>query len=66
MTIAVNGELREVAPGSTLGALLDALGVRRDGMAVARNDAVVPRALVDDTPLAPDDRVEIIVAVAGG
>ncbi len=66
MTIEVNGEAREVAPGSTLGALLDALGVRRDGMAVACNDAVVPRARVEGTPLAPGDRIEIIVAVAGG
>jgi len=66
MTIQVNGEAREVAPGSTLGALLDALGVRRDGMAVACNDAVVPRARVDAAPLAPGDRIEIIVAVAGG
>jgi sulfur carrier protein len=66
MTIRVNGEVREVAPGSTLGALLDALGVRRDGMAVACNDAVIPRARVDATPLAAGDRVEIIVPVAGG
>jgi len=66
VTIEVNGEAREVAPGSTLGTLLDALGVRRDGMAVARNDAVVPRARVDETPLASGDRVEIIVPVAGG
>jgi sulfur carrier protein len=66
VTIEVNGEAREVARGSTLGALLDALGVRRDGMAVARNDAVVPRARVDETALAPGDRVEIIVPVAGG
>jgi thiamine biosynthesis protein ThiS len=35
-------------------------------MAVARNDAVVPRARVDETALAPGDRVEIIVPVAGG
>ncbi len=66
MTIQVNGEGREVAPESTLGALLDALGVRRDGLAVARNEAVVPRTRFDATPLAPGDRIEIIVAVAGG
>jgi sulfur carrier protein len=66
MTIFVNGKRHEVAPDSTLGSLLDGLGVRRDGTAVARNDQVVPRARVEATSLAPDDRIEILVAVAGG
>ncbi len=66
MTISINGEQREIAGGTTLAALLDALGVRRDGTAVALNDDVVPRAQHDQITLQEGDRLEIIVAVAGG
>lgn len=66
MTIQVNGEAREVAAGATLDSLLDAVGVRRDGTAVALNDDVVPRARHAATELRDGDRLEIIVAVAGG
>ena len=66
MTIRVNGEPRDVADGLTLGGLIAELGVRRDGIAVARNDDVVARGAIDDTALADGDAVEIIVAVAGG
>ena len=66
MTILVNGAPREVADGATLDALLETLGVRRDGTAVALNDDVVPRAHHAATALRDGDRLEIIVAVAGG
>lgn len=66
MTLSVNGEPREIADGTTLAALLDELGVRRDGSAVALNDDVVPRARHGETALRDGDRLEIIVAVAGG
>ena len=66
MTITVNGEGREVDDGATLASLLDAWGVRRDGTAVALNDEVVPRGRHAQTALRDGDRLEIIVAVAGG
>jgi sulfur carrier protein len=66
VTIQVNGEARDVADGATLDSLLDAIGVRRDGTAVALNDDVVPRARHAATALREGDRLEIIVAVAGG
>lgn len=66
MTITVNGESRDVAGGATLDALLETLGVRRDGTAVALNGDVVPRARHAATALHEGDRLEIIVAVAGG
>jgi sulfur carrier protein len=65
MEILLNGERREHA-SATLGALVAELGIRRDGIAVALNDDVVPRARLETTPLREGDRVEIIVAVAGG
>ena len=66
MTITVNGEQRELHEGATLDALLETLGVCRDGTAVALNDDVVPRMRHAATVLRGGDRLEIIVAVAGG
>ena len=66
MTILVNGEERELSQGTTLESLLETLGVRRDGTAVALNDDVVPRTQHASTVLRGGDRLEIIVAVAGG
>ena len=66
MTITVNGEQRDMREGTTLDSLLEALGVRRDGTAVALNDDVVPRTRHAATVLRGGDRLEIIVAVAGG
>lgn len=62
----MNGDAREVPDGSTVEALLRSLDAQRDGTAVALNDGVVPRARHADTPLHEGDRLEIIVAVAGG
>ena len=66
MSITINGEAREIADGATLASLLESYGVRCDGAAVALNDAVVPRARHAETTLRDGDRLEIIVAVAGG
>jgi sulfur carrier protein len=66
VTITVNGETRELPEGATLDALLETLGVPRDGTAVALNDEVVPRARHGTVALHDGDRLEIIVAVAGG
>jgi sulfur carrier protein len=66
VTITVNGAEQQIADGATLDAFLDRLGVRRDGTAVALNDDVVPRAEHGVTALHEGDRLEIIVAVAGG
>jgi sulfur carrier protein len=66
VTLTLNGTSREIAEGTTLDALLGELGVRRDGTAVALNDDVVPRVRHATTTLQEGDRLEIIVAVAGG
>ena len=66
MRLTVNGTERDLAAGATIDALLAALALRRDGVAVALNDDVVPRAEHLTRTLNDGDRVEIIVAVAGG
>jgi sulfur carrier protein len=66
MNVRVNGVERELADGTMLGQLIAELGVRREGIAVARNDDVVARGVIDATPLSNGDTIEIIAAVAGG
>lgn len=66
MRMTINGDARDVASGATIATLLAELGLQRDGIAVALNDDVVPRAGHAQHVLQEGDRVEIIVAVAGG
>jgi sulfur carrier protein len=68
MTILVNGETRELAPGTTVGALLAALeipgGAR--GVAVAVDAEVVPRGCWETTTIDDGARVEVLRAIQGG
>jgi sulfur carrier protein len=66
MRLIVNGAEREIAHGATVATLLEELAIRRDGTAVALNDDVVPRGQHEQRTLNDCDRLEIIVAVAGG
>jgi sulfur carrier protein len=62
----INGESRELEPDATLEAVLAKLRIPPQGTAVAVNDHVVPKAGYATFRLHEGDRVEIIVAVAGG
>jgi thiamine biosynthesis protein ThiS len=64
--ITVNGERREVAPGTTVQHLLDALRVERRACAVEINRELVPRSLHPARALQPGDAVEIVTLVGGG
>ncbi|MEU3895744.1 sulfur carrier protein ThiS [Streptomyces sp. NPDC045251] len=66
MNISVNGEPREVAPGTALDALVLTLTTAPSGVAAALNETVVPRARWAATALADGDRVEVLTAVQGG
>ncbi|GAA2045540.1 sulfur carrier protein ThiS [Catenulispora yoronensis] len=71
MHLFVNGEPAQAEDGSTVADLVGArVAPARDGgsggIAVAVNEAVVPRAAWDATELEPGDRVEILTAVQGG
>ena len=66
VNIHLNGEPRDVADGTTIDALLAALGIDRRRIAVERNREIVPRAEHATTPLADGDRIEIVTMVGGG
>lgn len=67
MTICVNDEPRPIANAASLTQLLGELGLtERRGVAVAVNDAVVPRSNWLTHALTEGDRVLVIQATQGG
>lgn len=64
--IVVNGEASDVAPGTTVEALLEALDVPSRGVAVAVDAEVVPRGEWGTFAVADGARVEVLIAVQGG
>jgi sulfur carrier protein len=66
VTLTVNGDPREVAPGATLADLVIQLVSSVKGVAAAVNGEVVPRRAWPETPLADGAVVEIVTAVQGG
>ena len=67
MRIHVNDTARELPSGTTLADLARQLDLAaRRGVAVAVNDAVVPRAAWPARALADGDRVLVIQATQGG
>jgi thiazole synthase len=66
LRVTVNGELRTTAPGTTVSALLTAMGIDPARVAVERNQDVVPRRTWAEATLADGDKVEIVAFVGGG
>ncbi|HET6350167.1 MAG TPA: sulfur carrier protein ThiS [Candidatus Krumholzibacteria bacterium] len=68
MVIVLNGKKMDVHDNVTLGAVLRDTHVAddTDGVAIAINDAVVPRRQWSDLHLHDGDTVEVIRAVQGG
>ena len=65
-TVIVNGEVRPIDPDTSVADLLRSLDAGPRGIAVARNEEVVPRSAWADTVITPDDRIEILDAAQGG
>lgn len=64
--ITVNGEPRQTPSGTTIAALLAALGVEPRQVAVEVNLELVPRGRHAEHALAPGDRLEVVTLVGGG
>ena len=66
MSVVVNGEPRELEPGTTVAGLVELLGMPRRGVAVAL-DGEIDRRGEWDTCAVPDGaRVEVLTAMQGG
>ncbi|HZM15699.1 MAG TPA: sulfur carrier protein ThiS [Candidatus Krumholzibacteria bacterium] len=66
-SVRVNGEPRNVEAGTKLAMLIPrAAGAAHEGIAVAVNGAVVPRAQWQEREVGDGDDIEIVRAVQGG
>lgn len=66
MKIVLNGQEREVAPTTSVQALLEAAGYAQRRVAVEINREIVPRSAHADRLLDAGDRIEIVHAIGGG
>lgn len=64
--IRVNGKVVRLNNSTNLRALVSERIERLEGVAVARNEEVVPRSEWADTAVRDGDRIEILVAAQGG
>ncbi len=62
----MNGLRKDVPPGTTVAALLEAEGLLGKPCAVEVNREVVPRRAHAERTLAPGDAVELVTLVGGG
>ena len=66
MKITINGEHQELHDGVTLSALVTVIGCGTKGVAIAVNEALVPRSAWAEHVLRSEDRVEVLKAAQGG
>ena len=66
MNVTLNGEPRELPGPLTVASLLAHLDIDARRVAVELNETVVKRARYDDTPIRPDDVIEVVNFVGGG
>lgn len=66
MIITVNGDERVVPPDATITDLVEAMGMPSRGIAVALDQAVVPRSAWPHTVLVSGARVDVVTAMQGG
>ena len=64
--ITVNGEVTQVAEGTTIAALVATLTEDPRGIAIERNLEIVPKSLHAETELKAGDRLEVVQFVGGG
>jgi sulfur carrier protein len=69
LNLRVNGQWRTLpvtAESPPLGVVLTVLAVRKELVAIALNDMIVPRAQWDQTLVSEGDRLEVVHFVGGG
>ena len=66
MKIVMNGEPRDVEPGTTVAGLIALLEMQPRYLAVERNFELVPRGSHGECVLQDGDQLEIVTLVGGG
>jgi sulfur carrier protein len=64
--ITLNGAPHQVAPGTTLANLIEALSLSNQAVALAVNRNVVPRQQWRERGMQAGDQVDVVRAIGGG
>jgi thiamine biosynthesis protein ThiS len=64
--IVMNGQAREIEPGTTVAGLIESLKMQPRYLAVERNFELVPRTRHAECVLEDGDKLEIVTLVGGG
>lgn len=64
--VHVNGEARQLPPGTSVRVLLDQLGLNPGRVAIEYNLEILPKTKWEETRVAAGDRLEIVQFVGGG
>jgi sulfur carrier protein len=64
--VVVNGEAREIAPGTTVAGLLAELGLHPRLVVVEHNREILDRAVLEATQVRDGDSLELVHFVGGG
>jgi thiamine biosynthesis protein ThiS len=66
LSLKVNGDPRTAAAGSSIAAMLEAMGLDPAKVAVERNMEIVPRSTLSEVAVNDGDVFEIVHFVGGG
>jgi len=66
LKVLVNGEQKEIEPGTRLRTLVSELELKPDRIAIELNRRILRKADWDSTELAEGDAVEVVSFVGGG
>ena len=66
MKVTVNGEAREITPGTTVSGLLEDLGLHPRLIVVEHNREILDRTSFDATEVRAGDNIELVHFVGGG
>jgi sulfur carrier protein len=66
MEVVVNGETKQMEAGTSLAAMIEAMGLDRRYLVVEYNGQPLAREALDEVILAEGDRLELVRPVAGG
>lgn len=64
--VQVNGETKDLPPGTSVRSLLDQLGLNPGRVAIEYNLEILPKTKWEATQVVPGDRLEIVQFVGGG
>jgi sulfur carrier protein len=66
ITVTVNGDERQLAPGTTVAGLLEGLGLHPKLVVVEHNREILDGARLADTEIRAGDNLELVHFVGGG